>query len=334
MKVWVSIFGGFVTVFLLWGILVLVMPYDRIVSSHENETSLVIPEQSDVWEIAGILKQEGFISNRMSFVFGVWRDGLRGGFHAGTFQIPPRLSVRDTAHFLVSDDGIAIKDIRVTFPEGWTINQMADRLNANNLPGDDVRELSQDASDFSEEFLFLSSLPNGAGLEGFLFPDTYLFDPESSAESIIGKMLTAFETKALPITESDPGSLYETIIMASIIEGEVRSSGDRRIVSGIFQKRLEIDMPLQSDATLVYVAPERKIQHNAEDLATDSPYNTYANKGLPPGPVSNPSADSIGAALSPEPSPYLYFLNDPETGKTYFAADFEVHKQNKARVGL
>jgi len=334
MRMILSIAGVLFLVFLFLGALVFFVSYDRESSVHSTQTTLVIPEQSDVWEIANILKQEGFLANRLSFVFGVWRDGLRGGFHAGTFEIPPGLTPRDIAHFLVKDEGVLTKDIRITFPEGWTINQIVERLKANNLPGEKVRELSGNVSAFSASFPFLAELPEGASLEGFLFPDTYLFDPESNAESIIAKMLSAFELKALPLLEEGQKDLFETVIMASIIEGEVRSSEDRRVVSGIFSKRLEIGMPLQSDATLVYVTPERKIQHDADDLAIESPYNTYANAGLPPGPVSNPSVDAIRATLSPIPSSYLYFLNDPETGETYFAVDFEQHKQNKVQVGL
>ncbi|NCU41962.1 MAG: endolytic transglycosylase MltG [Candidatus Moranbacteria bacterium] len=307
-------------------------------SSLEGSVRVSIPEGADVWEIADILEEKDVISFSPVFVFGVWRDDLRGKFRAGTFEIPLSLTISEIAYFLTKESSLQREDIRITFPEGWTIAQMAERLEENTLPGREFMELARQPSVFFDRFPFLRHLPQGATLEGFLFPDTYFFDPETSPEESIVKMLQTFSKKVFEQNKEVFGSegekIFSFIVMASIIEGEVRSSEDRRLVSGIFAKRIEVGMPLQSDATLAYVLEERKIQHSAEDLSKDSPYNTYKYHGLPPGPICNPSLNAIQSSIEPTVSEYLFFLNDPKTGETYFAKDFEQHKRNKAKVGL
>ena len=313
-------------------------PYENISYRGVSDVEVIIPFGSSVWDIADILKEKALIESQYAFVFGAWRDQLRGEFHAGTFFVPPHITAREVAFLLAKEEReVKEKDIRITFPEGWTAQQMAERLNANNLPGDEFLKLFENPSQFQETYPFLGNIPEEGTLEGFLFPDTYFFDRESSAEKIITTLLETFENKIILSYGEEfegRGGLFEVITLASIIEGEVRGSQERKVVSGIFLKRLDIGMALQSDATLTYVLDEKKIQHNAEDLATNSLYNTYKHTGLPPGPVSNPSRDAIEAAVFPEESNYLYFLSDPKTGMTYFAQDFEEHKRNKIKAGL
>ncbi|EKE10807.1 MAG: hypothetical protein ACD_15C00197G0001, partial [uncultured bacterium] len=230
--------------------------------------------------------------------------------------------------------------VRVTFPEGWTAEDMAERLNEKNLPGDRFLEIAKNPpSETVGQFGFLKDMPAGASLEGYLFPDTYFFAPEESAENIVLKMLKNFDNrlseKFRKEIETKGRDIFGTITMASIVESEVKTEADRKIVSGIFWNRLEIGMALQSDATVSYaLGGEKKIQHDAADINIGSPYNTYRFKGLPPGPVSNPGISSIEAAINPEETDYLYFLNNPETGKTFFSVTFEEHVRNKAENGL
>jgi len=332
------VLAGFVAV-AACGWFVLDMRYTNVSSRSGGDVMVTVPEGSDVWEIAKILEEERLIVSPSTFVFGAWRDGLRGQFRAGTFRIPSNTSARDIAYILTGDAPSEPEDIRITFPEGWTMEQMADRLEANSLPGESFLALaSAPSEELREEFPFLAEAPQAAALEGFLFPDTYRFDPDTQAETIIRKMLAAFEKKVYDRYEAlfsgEENNLFETVTLASIVEGEVRTSADRKVVSGIFGKRLEVGMAIQSDATLAYVLEERKVQHGADELAVDSPYNTYKYPGLPPGPVSNPSLDAIEAALFPQESSYWYFLSNPETGATYFAEDFEEHKRNKVNAGL
>ena len=122
--------------------------------------------------------------------------------------------------------------------------------------------------------------------------------------------------------------------MASILEMEVKSQSDREIASGIFWNRVTVGQPLQSCATLAYVLGVNKKQYTYQDTQTVSPYNTYLNRGLPPGPIGNPGIATLRAAIFPKDSNFNYFLSDPETGQTIFSRTFAEHTQNKAKYGL
>jgi UPF0755 protein len=229
--------------------------------------------------------------------------------------------------------------IKITFPEGWTAKEMSKRLEANGFPGNDFLNLAQNPTpEILNQFDFLADLPKGRGLEGFLFPDTYFFSKEATAEGIILKMLDNFGRRVSADLRQEAlkqkRSLYEVTTMASIIEGEVRSETDRKVVSGIFWKRVKEGRGLQSCATLAYILGENKKQYSFEDTRIQSPYNTYLYKGLPPGPISNPGLAAIEAAVRPAPTDYNYFLSDPKTGKTVFSKTIDEHNANKVKYGL
>ena len=134
--------------------------------------------------------------------------------------------------------------------------------------------------------------------------------------------------------QTDGRTLHDVIIFASVIEGEVPLNGDRGIVAGIFKNRLDINMALQSDATIDYIKGKPEIKHTQEDIEIDSPYNTYKYPGLPEGPINNPSLASIDAAIAPTKTDYMYFLNDVATGETVFSRTFDEHVSNKKTHGL
>ncbi len=165
-------------------------------------------------------------------------------------------------------------------------------------------------------------------LEGYLFPDTYEFFLASRPEVVTEKFLKNFDKKIVPLIPADK-NLYEVLIVASLIEGEIPLPEDRRLVSGIIWKRLGKDFPLQIDATLCYIKePLPCASLTKEDKLVDSPYNTYRNKGLPPTPIGNAGIDAIEAALSPQKSPYWFYLSDPHSRKTIFAVDLDEHNRN------
>ncbi len=182
-------------------------------------------------------------------------------------------------------------------------------------------------SNFKKEEFLLLSLND----EGYLFPDTYLFLPNVKAFQVRRKMRDTFDEKIKSIKDEIARSgkkLNDIVIMASILEEEARTPKTRKIISGILWKRLEIGMPLQVDATFMYINGKNTFELTLDDLAIDSPYNTYKYKGLPIGPITNPGLDSILAALNPTPSPYLFYLSDME-GNTYYSKTFEEHKYKK-----
>jgi UPF0755 protein len=197
----------------------------------------------------------------------------------------------------------------ITVPEGWTVNDINLQLKKDGVLVDE--ELSED-------------------IEGYLFPDTYEFFLDSTAAVVQQKFQDNFYAHLETIgTDIPEDNLKKIIIVASLIEKEVRGLGEKRIVSGIFWKRLENGMPLQVDATICYIKKtEPCLPISASDKEIDSQYNTYLYGGLPPGPICNPGADSILAAAQPVASPYWYYLSSDGGGETIFSKTLDEHRQN------
>ena len=230
-------------------------------------------------------------------------------------------------------------EISVLIVEGKTIEDEAEALRAYDVDPEDVYRLagrSKNLSDFdhalADDFEFLRDIPRDQSLEGYLFPDTYRVWKDELPQALIRKQLAIFSDRVInPLSEKQDASgmtWHAVITLASIVEAEVQKPEDRKIVAGIFLKRLQNSMRLQSDATLNYVIGEGRARATAQDLELDSPYNTYRVDGLPPGPINNPGLSAIQAVLEPTDSEYLYFLSDEE-GRMYYAKTFEEHKQKK-----
>lgn len=215
--------------------------------------------------------------------------------------------------FRISGREFGINRKKVTFPEGFTIREMSDRL-VIYFPNFDAYTFK--------------ALANGK--EGYLFPDTYTFFPSTTAETIFTTLKDNFDIQIkplLPDIKSSGRSLKEIIIMASIIEKEASGDGDMDMISGILWKRLDIGMALQVDAPFLYILDKKSNELTSRDLQTKSPYNTYLNKGLTPTPIGNPGLDSIKAAIFPKDSPYLYYLHD-KSGTIHYAKTYTEHKAN------
>ena len=302
---------------------------------QSKEQSFMLLRGEDALTVATHLEEQGIVRNRFGFLYALARQKKLNSLVAGEYRLSGSLAAQDIVVRL-STGQVVSPDIQVTFPEGFTLQQMADKLSQSGLPGDDflAQGLAPGAA-LRSEFPFLAILPPQASLEGFLFPDTYRFDRKANAETIVRVMLTTFERKVWPLLSSRaPKDAYAALVLSSIVETEVRSDKDRALVADLFLRRLAIDHPLQSDATVKYILGKNKVQHTFEETRTDSPYNTYVNKGLPPGPIANPGLSSIKAVLNPLQNSYFYFLSDPKTGETVFSATFDEHVRNKASHGL
>jgi UPF0755 protein len=292
----------------------------------------------NIFDLSGRLKANGLIASRLAFLWTIAREGKTKQLVAGAYALSGELSITEIV-FLVTEGKIIPRDIRITFPEGWDAQKMSERLTANDLPGAEFLTLTQKIwPQWRKSFDFLVDLPADASLEGFLFPDTYYFDPNASAESIIEKMLMNFgkkiDAELRNAVKNKAPSLYAAVTLASIVENEVRSESDRQMVSDIFLRRLAIGQPLQSDATIQYILGIDKIQHTFEETRVVSPYNTYINPGLPPGPIGNPGLMAVHSAIFPKGNSYFYFLSDPNTGETIFSVTYEEHLRNKNLHGL
>jgi len=235
---------------------------------------------------------------------------------SGTYYLKDVTSLFQLSHRIATAD-FQVELMKVTIPEGQNVFQTAEILK-DKLPNFD-------------EDTFLDISKNS---EGFLFPDTYLFSPNQSEQEIYDVMIETYNKKVGDLFDTydvkDEIKRYKILILASIVEEEASKFEDRKMIAGVLNNRLKIDMPLQVDVTFQYINGKNSYQLTTEDLKNDSPYNTYVNKGLPPTPISNPSLDAITAVLDPEESDYLYFLSS-KSGVIYYAQTFEQHKENKRK---
>jgi len=308
------------------------------VSHNTTPQQFVVVGGDDIITIGRNLASQELVLNRVYFYYYAWQNKLRGSIDAGDYLIMPQSNIADIVYKMTSGDSVmrVKKDIKITFPEGWAIKKMAERLQKNELPAEDFLYLANNPTkELYQKYPFLRE---GSSLEGYLFPDTYFFAQDATAEMIVEKMLDNFDIKVdenrREVIASTGKSLHDLIIFASVIEGEVPSGADRRVVAGIFKNRLDVDMALQSDATIDYIKGIPEIKHTLADIEIDSPYNTYKYPGLPKGPINNPSLKSIDAAIAPSDTDYMYFLNNVDTGETVFSKTLSEHNINKNLNGL
>ena len=240
--------------------------------------------------------------------------------------------------------GPARREGSVRVIEGWTLRDLqqalfeekgVDRLRMAEVMGTvaDVRSFDPI---WREEFAFLRALPTIRSLEGYLFPDTYRVWEDQLPVGLVRKQLEEFAARygSVEIHQdlAPLRTLDDVVILASIVEKEVRTPEDRQIVAGIFLERLRIGMALQSDATLQYVTQSGRTRSSHDELKIDSRYYSYQYRGLPPGPICNPGATSIEAVLHPVIKGYRYFLTDTQ-GKVLYARTFEEHRRNRQAAG-
>lgn len=302
-----------------------------------DKQAVTIPTGSGVRAISRILEDQQLIRHRLAFELAISLAGLSKDLQAGTFELSPSMSATEIGRAVAR--GKAVKELSLTFVEGWTSAQIGDYLEKQGIGTrqefmsyasiEDSRTILPD-----ERFDFLAGRPSGATLEGYLFPDTYRVFPDVSQPEVIRKMLLNFGARLTPELRNNLARtgrrLHDVITLASIVEREVGSEQDRRLVADIFWRRLAAGIALQSDATVNYVTGKSALQPTIADTEVDSPYNTYKYRGLPPGPIGNPGLASIKAAVSPESNPYFFFLTD-STGTVHYAKTFEEHLANKKK---
>lgn len=296
---------------LLAGFFVLNSPPIR----YDKETVVQIAEGSTLQDIAELLYARGIIRSPLLFQLIVQHEGKERGVVSGAYLFDSPQTLLTVARRMAHGER-GIETLRVTFPEGITIRKMGDILSAT-MPM------------FNRDAFLLEA----EGKEGYLFPDTYFFFSTATSEEIVRTMEDNFlgRTEALEKEAKKLGlSWPDVVTMASLLEGEAGSATDRRIISGILWKRIKIHMRLQVDAPFVYLLGKGSSELSLDDLQWKSPYNTYQNYGLPPGPIGNPGLDAIDSAIHPTASEYLYYLSDDE-GVMHYARTFEEHKRNKER---
>lgn len=301
----------------------------------QETKNVVIEKGESVKEIASLLKTTGYIRSVFGFEAYIWLNRLSGQLQAGDYKLPANLSLSQIADYLTHGLG-AVSENSFTIIEGWSDKEIADYLAKEGIADKNefLKTVSQDTQFSSLDFVFLKDKPRSAGLEGYLFPDTYRIYKNASAQDITRKMLENFDAKLT--AEMRKGielrgrTIFDIVRMASIIEAEVPKAGDRAIISGILWKRLEAGMLLQCDSTLNYATGGKNRALTSDELKNNSPYNSYKYPGLPPTPIGNPGAEAIKAAIYPQDSPYWFFLSTKD-GQTIFSATLDEHNAAKAK---
>jgi len=276
-------------------------------------TIVEIKEGETLKEISKDLKDKNVIKSRLWFEIAIRISGGEKGAMSGDYYFEKQKNVFVVAYKITKAD-YGLFPIKTTIPEGLTIEEISSVLEK----GFD----KFDPEDFKKQAYEKK-------LEGYLFPDTYFFLPNSL--DVIRIMNKNFRDKIATIQDkidASEKSLKEIIIMASILEEEARTLKSKKIISGILWSRIDIGMPLQVDAVFPYIIGKNTYQLSLEDLKTESEYNTYTNRGLPPGAITNPGLESIIAATEPIETDYLYYLSDRQ-GNMHYAVSFDEHKKNK-----
>lgn len=276
---------------------------------------VAVPQGQSLEEVARALEDGEVIRSAFALEVVVKLLGNERNVHAGDYLFKEPLDVFSVAHKLAVG-AYGLEPTRVRIHEGATTREMASLLDKQFERFD------------ADNFLAQTKLQ-----EGYLFPDTYFFLPNVTEDTVIQAMRQNFDTQVAPLLPhiaSSTHPLSDFVIMASIIEREARNSADRRMISGVLWNRLARGMPLQVDVTFLYTIGKGTFQLTNRDLLTDSPYNTYMRKGLPPTAIGSPSLDSLQAAVNPTKNDYIYFLAD-HSGVTHFCKTYACQLANKAR---
>ncbi len=308
-----------------------------VAMENAKEIQIIIPKGTSTSNIAKILKDNKLIRNEMFFRVFAKYEKMDGNFKAGKYVLNNGMTQKEIMENLVAG-GIAKDSVTFTIPEGFELKQIAERLSEIGLVNkDSFLELTSKVSNFSSEFDFLKEVPGELSLEGYLYPDTYEAYADASEKDIIRKMLSRFDslyTDDIKAKAKELGlNLNQVITLASIIEREGRADSEREIISAVFHNRIKSKMMLQSCATVQYILGERKPVLSNKDTSIESPYNTYINQGLPPGPIASPGIKSIEAAVNPADVNYKYFVfNEDEAGTHTFSVTYEEHLKAINRI--
>lgn len=289
----------------------------------------VVPATGTI-DAAQVLWESGVIPSRAAFIAQLFLTGERSAMQAGTYTFSGPVSI-NTVIITITQPMDYQPEVQVTLLEGWTNANMAEQIATKQLVSADAFLAATSALP-TTNYIFLADKPATADLQGFLFPDTYRFFKGATAGAVIEKMLTNFDTKFTEQMRTDLAAqnrtIYDAVTLASIVEKEARSSTDKKMVAGIFWKRLDNNKRLESDATINYITKKNTTTPSFTDLDAESLYNTYRNAGLPPTPICNPGLDTLMAVVYPTASDNWFFLNTP-AGEIKYSATYDEHLQLK-----
>jgi len=283
---------------------------------------LKVPKGNAFYHITQSLKSLELIDNVKYFSLMARLMKADTRIHSGTYRLSPNMSPCFILTRLMAGD---VELTKVVFPEGYTIDLMAETLEKANILA-------------RSDFMIFAKNPNTAksfgihadSLEGYLFPDTYHFVQHSTPEQVVETMLkqfwTVFDTKLRERASEIGLTIHETVTFASIVEKETGQAFERPKIASVFHNRLKRNMRLESDPTVIYGIPDFDGNLTRKHLKTTTPYNTYRIKGLPHGPIANPGKEAIYATLYPEKTNFLYFVSKQD-GTHQFSTNLKSHNR-------
>ena len=317
---------------------------DKINTPVSDDAS-VVPFTVDVGEsafsVSNKLLEQNLITDADLFRLFLRYNGLDASLEAGDYVLRRNMNFREIAEALQKAN---FEEVTITIPEGWRAEQIAEKLTQENIM-DGPTFLAFVRQGTGIDHPLLADRPAGASYEGYLFPDTYRIPANGKPQDLIIRMLDNMAAKIPPDTPQQAAgqgyTFYQVLTVASIVEREAVVADERPTIASVYFNRLAQGMYLQADPTVQYAMGYQtdtgqwwKTPVLLEEYSqVNSPYNTYLNPGLPPGPICSPGASAIVAALQPEQTTYLFFMGCGGEGRHLFATDYTEHERNVAACG-
>lgn len=304
--------------------------YDALTPTEPLRQAAVIveiPAHEGTLDVARRLEEAGAVRSRWTFLGLAAVRGWIRSLKAGEYEFPQGATPLTIVRYVGSG---RVRQHPVLHPEGASVAELARALEAARLAkADDVLRLARDRA-----FLAAQNLGAAPSLEGYVFPDTYYFVKGMRTDEMLARMVQRMRAKLGPDIEARAKArgltVHQVLTLASIVEREAIAPEEAKVIAGVFWNRLRISMPLQADPTVQYAVGKERRTLTRSDLATEHPYNTYRNAGLPPGPIASPGLRAVEAVLDPAPVKYLYFVKLDER-RHHFSTTVEEHNQAVAR---
>ncbi|ETP68813.1 hypothetical protein G159_10370 [Planococcus glaciei CHR43] len=310
-------------------------------ADSEKVVEIEVPIGSNLDSISALLEENGLIKDARIYKYYV-KFKNQADFQAGTYGLLPSMTLDEITESLKTGKVYREPLFNITVPEGLTLDQIAENVIAKKTKysAEEFMAKMEDEAYIDELIVKYPALLTEEikgenvryALEGYLFPATYPFyEEDPSLDLIIENMIKATESNVVQyqaVLEEMDKTPHWLLTFASLLEEEATAGSDRNTIASVFYNRIEKDMPLQTDPTVIYAMGEHKERLFNKDYEFQHPYSTYTNKGLPPGPIAAAGASSIAAVLDPADTEYLYFLADKE-GKNHFSTTYEEHLKKR-----
>lgn len=299
------------------------------------EKPFILKEKSDFQKLAENLEKEGFIKNKLFFSIYGTITGKNSKVVAGEHTLKFGSDYNELLADLSTLDR-ETEAVEIIIPEGITVNEIADRLSKKGITSrDEFLETAKTWDSLRKDQFKKLQLDDKKqmkgtkyAMEGILYPDTYFFEKQLDSGEVLRQMTDRFIEKTESIEIKTDQTPYEWITLASIIEKEALLNKEKPVIAGVFMNRIQDSKKLQSCSTVQYLLDKPKATLRRKDLKIKSPYNTYLNDGLPPGPITSPDIHSLRAAADPEKHEYYYFVAKQDgTWSHYFSKTYKEHRK-------